>query len=504
MVRNRRPAVKTECFFLLFVPFLTLFGPSSRAQLGSEKKPTSLFDHPVASVQDTETAEERDSRMKWYREARFGMFIHWGLYAVPAGRWNGQDVPWIGEWIMNTASIPVADYKALATKFDPTQFDAHSIVALAKAAGMKYIVITTKHHDGFAMYASDADAFNVLAATPYHKDPVRALAEEAQKQGIKLGFYYSQYQDWTAPGGGALKKDGHQPPSYHWDPAQDGDFATYLHAKAIPQLQELLSNYGPSPAIVWFDTPYGTDYQSTAKASPGDPRGITPESAGEIVKVLNTRKDLIWNNRLGGGYRGDIETPEQYIPAQGFPGRDWESCMTINDTWGYKSTDRNFKSTDTLLRNLIDVASKGGNYLLNIGPDAMGNVPPEEVERLEAIGKWMEINGESIYGTTATLFGPEAGSFSRTEKDAAGKPKFVPEWRWRSTTKARKVYIELFQWPNGRLHLKGVPRTITGAYLLADPSHKPLRIRQKGKTVDVLLPSHPLDRVATVLVLATE
>ena len=161
--------------------------------------------HPVASIQDTETAAERDARMRWWREARFGMFIHWGLYSIPAGTWSGKQVPGIGEWIMNSASIPVADYKALASQFNPTAFNAHDIVALAKSAGMKYIVITSKHHDGFAMFDSKADPFNIVAATPFHRDPIRELAEECKKQGIKLGFYYSQDQDWTAPGGAALR-----------------------------------------------------------------------------------------------------------------------------------------------------------------------------------------------------------------------------------------------------------------------------------------------------------
>ncbi len=162
---------------------------------------------------------------------------------------------------------------------------------------------------------------------------------------------------------------------------------------------------------------------------------------------MNEHPKLIWNNRLGGGYRGDTETPEQYIPPQGFPGRDWESCMTMNDTWGYKQDDTNFKSTETLLRNLIDIASKGGNYLLNIGPMATGEVPAPEVERLHEVGKWLAVNGESIYATQPTLFGAEAGAFSATEKDKNGNPKFVPSWNWRSTTAPDKIYVHLFEWP---------------------------------------------------------
>ncbi|MDE1176823.1 MAG: alpha-L-fucosidase [Edaphobacter sp.] len=473
------------------------------AQVADEKWPAEGH-HPVPSIQDKETPAEKDARMKWFREARFGMFIHWGIYSVPAGRWQGKEVPGLGEWIMNSGSIPVADYKAFAPQFNPTQFDAHAIVALAKAAGMKYIVITAKHHDGFAMYDSKADPFNIMSGTPFKRDPLHELAVEAHKQGIKFGFYYSQYQDWTAPGGAAYKTGDHKPPTYHWDPAQDGDFSHYLHTKAIPQMKELLTNYGESPDIIWFDTPYESGYQSNDHPNPKDVHGMTPQWASEIVSLLNTRPKLIWNNRLGGGYNGDTETPEQYIPANGYPGRDWESCMTINDTWGYKVDDKNFKSTETLLRNLIDIASKGGNYLLNIGPESTGVVPPEEVARLEQMGKWMDVNGESIYATKPTLFGSEAGAFSTTEKDKQGKPKFVPEWKWRSTTKADKVYIHLFEWPSTHtFHVAKMPRTVTGAYLLADTSHKPLKFTQKGGALDVQLPDAALDPIATVLVLKT-
>ncbi|MDP9040266.1 MAG: alpha-L-fucosidase [Acidobacteriota bacterium] len=446
--------------------------------------------HPVAAIQDTETAAQRDARMRWWREARFGMFIHWGLYSIPAGTWDGKQIPDIGEWIMNNASIPVADYKGLASKFNPVGFSAHDIVGLAKSAGMKYIVITAKHHDGFAMFDSKANPFNIVAATPFKRDPLQELAEECRRQGIKLGFYYSQDQDWTAPGASAILRGNHDPVTHHWDKAQDGDFDTYLHTKAIPQIKELLTKYGEFPAVVWFDTPT---------------QNMTPARAAEIVALVNTHPNLIWNNRLGGGYKGDTETPEQYIPAQGFPGRDWESCMTMNETWGFKSYDTNFKSTETLIRNLIDIASKGGNYLLNVGPDSNGVVPAAEQERLRAMGAWLKTNGEAIYATGPTLLGPEAGAIDPTAKKGPdGEPKFVPKWEWRSTTKADRVYVEIFHWPGARFHLDGLPRTVTRAYMLADASKTALKVtKTAGGGLDVALPAAAPDAIASVLVLET-
>jgi alpha-L-fucosidase len=233
---------------------------------------------------------------------------------------------------------------------------------------------------------------------------------------------------------------------------------------------------------------------------------MTPERAAEVVKLLNQHPNLIWNNRLGGTYKGDTETPEQFIPAQGYPGRDWESCMTMNDTWGYKSYDTNFKSTETLLRNLIDIASKGGNYLLNIGPDSHGIVPAPEVERLQQMGQWLRVNGEAIYNTKATLFDVPTGTFTG-EKDSRGREKFIPTWNWRSTTAPNKIYLEIFQWPTtGSFHLDNIaklPRNVTSAYLLADPSHKPLKLTHTGAGLDIQLPAQPLDPIATVVVLNT-
>ncbi|MFK2929440.1 alpha-L-fucosidase [Dyella agri] len=452
---------------------------ASACAMAHAAAPANTGTHPVTAIQDTETPAQRDARMAWWRAARYGMFIHWGVYSVPAGVWHGNPVDGAGEWIMHDARIPVAEYKQLPAQFDPTRFNAHTWVSLAKAAGMKYIVITAKHHDGFAMYDSKANAFNIVDATPFKRDPLRELADEAKRQGIKFGVYYSQDQDWTAPGAAAI--------GGHWDKAQDGDFATYLHTKAIPQIKELLTKY--HPAVLWFDTPTSE---------------MTPQLASEIVKLLNQYPQLIWNNRLGGGYPGDTETPEQRIPPQGFPGKDWETCMTINDTWGYKSADTGFKSTSVLLHNLVDIASKGGNYLLNVGPDAHGVIPAAEAERLQAIGQWLKVNGESIYGTAPTPFADPHGSYSATQKDADGKPVWVPTWDWRATRRPGKVYVHLFEWPGTSFHVADANVHATGAYLLADPKHTPLKFTQHGTRLEVQLPARPLDPNDTVLVVTTK
>jgi len=397
--------------------------------------------------------------MAWWREAKFGMFIHWGLYAVPAGVWQDKNYGGIGEWIMHDAKIPVADYKKLTAQFNPVQFDADAWVAVAKAAGMKYIVITAKHHDGFAMFDSKADPFNIVAATPFKRDPLKELAAACQKQGIKLGFYYSQDQDWTSPGGAAF--------GGHWDKAQDGDFSTYLHTKAIPQLKELLNNYQPAaPAVIWFDTPT---------------KDMTPALAQEIVALLKQHPGLIWNNRLGGGDKGDTETPEQHIPPQGFPGRDWETCMTINNTWGFKKNDFNWKSTETLLRNLVDIVSKGGNYLLNVGPTAEGIIPQPEIDRLQAVGAWLKVNGEAIYDAHGSPF-----------------PKALP-WG-RVTQKDGRLYLHIFNWPaDGKLV---IPMTtqVKKAWLLSAPT-TPLTSQSTEQGISIQLPPTAPDAIASVVAL---
>lgn len=407
----------------------------------------------------TETKEARDARMGWWREAKFGMFIHWGVYAVPAGTYKGKQIEKIGEWIMRNAEIPVAEYRGFAKEFNPVKYDPDQWAALAKDAGMRYMVITAKHHDGFALFDSKVTDWDMVDATPYGKDLIKPLAAAARKQGLKFGLYYSEAQDWTHPGGAKRKfKDGEG-----WDPAHKGSFDDYLAKIAAPQVREILTAYQPD--ILWWDTPFM----------------MTAERAAPLQALLALKPGIITNNRLGGGYRGDTETPEQHIPPTGFGDRDWETCMTLNDTWGFKSYDHNWKSTETIIRNLVDIVSKGGNYLLNVGPTAEGLIPEESVKRLREVGRWMAVNGESIHGTQANPF-----------------PKPL-EWG-RVTRKPGKLYLHVFQWPaDGQLTL---PVKIGGgkARLLAK-SEQAIEVASNVDGVTLKLPAVAPDPIDSVIAL---
>jgi alpha-L-fucosidase len=420
----------------------------------------------------------KDERMQWWREARFGMFIHWGLYAVPAGEWKGEKIPGIGEWIMQRAKIPVNEYEQLAKQFNPVKFNAQEWVQIAKNAGMKYIVITSKHHDGFCLWDSTYTDYDIMDATPFKRDILGELAAECKKQGIRLCFYHSII-DWHHP-------DAQAPfyPNYNDTKKSNPNFDRYVEYYMKGQLKELAQNYGPV-GIMWFDGEWIKDW--------------TREMGWDMFEYcLSLQPDTIVNNRVGNGrqgmrglsksdeFAGDYGTPEQEIPATGLPGVDWETCMTMNNTWGYKSYDHNWKSKEDLLHKLVDIASKGGNFLLNVGPTAEGLIPGPSVERLAAIGEWMKVNSESIYGTTASPLGK------------------VP-WG-RCTTKDGKLYLHVFDWPsNGKLEVSGVKNKAKKAYLLADKKRAKLPIETKSsEEIVISVPSEAADPINTVIVLEIE
>ncbi len=347
---------------------------------------------PVVNVLN-ESPEAFNQRMEWWREAKFGMFIHWGPYAVPAGMYQGKEVEGIGEWIMERASIPVEEYEKFSRAFDPEKFDADRWVKLASDAGMKYLVITSKHHDGFALWDSEVSTYDVMDFSPIKRDLLGELKEACDQYDVKLCFYHS-IMDWHHPQA--------QAPNYPKYNERDDttrvnpEFDQYVENYLKPQLTELVEKY--DPYVLWFDGEWIPDW--------------THEHGVDMYRFLRELKpSLIVNNRVDVGrkgmqgmndenedYVGDFGTPEQEILAEGSD-TDWEACMTMNDTWGYKKNDNNWKSAELLIHNLIDVAAKGGNYLLNVGPTAEGLIPQPSVERLEAMGQWLATNGEAIYAT---------------------------------------------------------------------------------------------------------
>ncbi|MEZ5106444.1 MAG: alpha-L-fucosidase [Draconibacterium sp.] len=422
---------------------------------------------PQEAKKDEATLKQ-DKKMEWWRDARFGMFIHWGLYAEPAGEWKGEQIPGISEWIMARAAIPVKEYEKLAENFNPVEYDAEAWVKLAKMAGMKYIVITSKHHDGFAMFHSKASKYNIYDATPFKRDPLKELADACKKEGMRLGFYYSQAQDWHEPGGTYFNIEEGKP---HWDPDLKREpLMNYINGKSVPQVKEILENYGGLD-ILWWDTP----------------RGMTEEAAKALQNVADDYPDLITNNRLYRPWPGDFSTPEQQIPPTGLD-YDWEVCMTMNTSWGYKRNDENWKSSADLIRMLVDIASKGGNFLLNVGPTELGLIPDSSAVRLKQIGLWMQQNGESIYGTSASPF-------------------FKLPWGRCTTKKAgnsTNLYLHVFNWPkDGVLRVPGLQNRITDVYLLSNPNQK---FAWKYEDNDVLIhaPSVIFDPVNTVVVVKTK
>jgi alpha-L-fucosidase len=423
-----------------------------------------------------ETAEHA-ARIQWFREAKFGLFIHWGLYAIPAGEWKGQPVAGIGEWIMNRAKIPVKEYEQLAARFDPIKFNAEEWVQLAVDAGMKYIVITSKHHDGFAMYGSKVSPYNIVDATPFKRDPLKELAAACARHKIRLGFYYSQAQDWHEPNGAGNT----------WDFGLDEkkDFDQYLRAKAEPQVRELLSDYGPV-CLIWFDTP----------------RMMTPERSQRFIDIVRKLQPAcLIDGRLGsaGDYRsmGDNRIPPTVVKE------DWEVPATLNHTWGFKKDDTDWKPPSDLVFKLVDIVSKGGNYLLNVGPTSEGVIPQASQDSLRAVGRWLKVNGESVYGAGPTPFGEELGNYSDTEKDKDGKPVFKAREDWRCTTKPGRIYIHFIKWPGSAFEMRGMTEKVRKAYLLADPARESRKVTQSGEALTVSLPAKAPEEYDSVLCLET-
>lgn len=428
---------------------------------------------PLAAAQQTESPAQRDARMQWWREARFGLFIHWGVYAVAAGEWEGKRVPGVGEWIMESGRIPASKYVTLAEKFSPTRYDPKAWAALAREAGCKYMVITSKHHDGFALWDTKQGDWDV-SRTPLKRDLLRPLKDACDREGVRFGLYHS-IMDWTHP---------HYLPRRAWNdlPAPEGGqqfdkFISHLHA----QVEEIIRNY--DPAVLWFDGEWENTWTTD--------HGVALES-----HVRRLKPSIIVNNRVGkarGGMAGlskpgeravgDFGTPEQEVPGRGLPGVDWETCMTMNDTWGFVRADTNWKSSTTLIRTLIDVASKGGNFLLNVGPTAEGEIPQASIDRLRDMGAWLKVHGESIYGTRAGPF----------HKLAWGRCTQRPN------PNGATLYFHVFNWPaDGRLELTGLEATIRRARILGTDA--PVAIDNAGPWPVMRVSGSPTNPHATVII----
>lgn len=399
-----------------------------------------------------QAATHRDSvLMKWWADAHFGMFIHWGIYSVPAH----------AEWYMNDGHIPKAEYEQYAREFDPAGFNAERWVEIARDAGMKYLVITSKHHDGFCMFDTRATKYNVVRDTPWHEDPLKALSDACRKYGVHFGVYYS-IMDWHSSYQVAAEPNKEHP-TYNPTHFKRGDKGKYIEYMKT-QLKELVTQYHPQ--VLWFDGEWMD--------------GWTDNDGREIYRYLKRlNPNIIVNNRVNGA--GDYETPEQTIPANGIPGRYWETCMTINNSWGYNASDHDFKPAKRLVRDLIDIVSKGGNYLLNVGPTAQGVIPRPEVDRLDTMGAWLKVNGDAIYGTTAS--------------------PFTIQLPWgRCTQKPGKLFLEVFNWPaDGRLFVPGVYNKPVRAFILSDENRSPLKVEKEGVGIDIGVPSKAPDAISTVL-----
>jgi alpha-L-fucosidase len=461
----------TESAARAFGTLYELLASQARAEFTHESAAAGRV-QPAATPSASGTAPPpRAAKLMWFDQAKYGLFINWGLYSIPAGEWKGN----IGEWLMHDARIPVKEYEQLARQFNPTKFNAEEWVQLAVDAGMKYLVFDCKHHDGFALYRSAVSSYNCYDATPWKRDPMKELREACDRHAIKLCFYYSQATDWHEPNGA----------NNTWDfpPNAQKDFDQYLRDKSLPQVRELLTEYGPI-GLIWFDVP----------------TLMTPERSKRLADhVRSIQPDTLINSRLGpGGFhdyesRGDNEIPHTVTPGA------WETAATINDTWGFKKDDHNWQSPADICFKLVDITSKGGNYLLNVGPDGDGFIPQPSQDILRQVGAWLKVNGEAIYGAGRTPFGAELGTPDPTRKDKRGNPAFNVHKAWRCTTQPGKLYLHFFQWPGASFEVPQMKGTIRKAYLLAD--RKPLDFSQTDARPLLKLPASAPGGLATVVCL---
>nr|QTJ01950.1 GH29 fucosidase [uncultured bacterium] len=403
----------------------------------------------------------KQATLKWFKEARFGMFIHWGLYSGAAGNWKGTTIeeshipgPKVAEWLMYKFQISRAEYAELAKSFKPDKSFAQNIARLAKDVGMKYVIITTKHHDGFALFDSKVSAFDVVDASPYEGDLIKELYDAVRSEGLEFGVYYSHGNDWADGSDGnyakvKAKNDAlgiytHAQGKNLWDPSNNSH-SDYLHSKAYPQIAELI-NLLPELRVLWFD---------------GDGL-ITEQQAFDFYKlVYDMNPNILVNRRVGYEFGDYLDAGDNVIPsAKDNLSKHWETAGTTNNSWGYNDHDHNWKSTKEMLYYFIDITSKGGNYLLNVGPDGQGNVPATSALRLREMGEWIKTNSDAIYGTQPWQVQSEGqeedvlkGTSHRAEK---GFSRTFSQQDFWFTARDNKVYAMSLVQAEGKVAIKSL------------------------------------------------
>ncbi|MDO6802036.1 alpha-L-fucosidase [Wenyingzhuangia sp. 1_MG-2023] len=449
MLKNHNPYIKLLCVVMLF-SFQVFSQEKKEIDQGMDEMwgETSVINNNI-----------REGRGKFFDESNFGMFIHWGLYSHLAGKWNNKTYYGIGEWLMHkrVADISTEDYKKVAQDFNPTKFDAKAIAQLAKDAGMKYIIITSKHHEGFAMFDSKASDFNIVDATPFGRDPMKELSAACHELGLGFGFYYSHYQDWTTPGGA-------NGPTTHKN-GKEAPFKDYFYNKCKPQVKEICSNYGTID-FVWFDTPGGM------------PKEYVVELA-DMVRELQPNTMLC--SRIGYGLgdyvsHGDMEVPPTNLDVL------WESCDTNNDSWSYAWYDNNFKSPKEILHRLISTVGRGGTYLFNVGPNGEGSVPKIGVQFLEEAGQWIQNYPQVIYGAGSSPWG-HALSWGDV------------------TTQDHSLYLSVFDWPqDGKLYVPGLESEIASVNIVGkNKNQSELKYNRKNNWIVIDVPFEKPNATVSVI-----